>query len=176
MATKKKDVPKETSNAPALTMKHVYLTDGIWSVILDRIAAGESLNKICSTVDMPGRKAVFERIGKDTTAMQQYNLALSLRADTHAEELLTISDDGTNDTYVDDEGNRRVDTDVIARSKLRVDTRKWIISRMDPKRYGDRQTIDLVTPPMTDEERRLRLAELQAKLKNQQKGDKSSED
>ena len=162
MAAKKSAKEDVTTIAPA--HKYVQLTDALWTAILDRIAAGESLNKICSTEDMPSRKTVFERVGKDVNAMQQYNLALSLRADTHAEELLTISDDGTNDTYTDDEGNVRVDTDVIARSKLRVDTRKWLISRMDPKKYGDKQTIDLNTPQMSDEQRKERLAELAKKM------------
>lgn len=53
-------------------------------------------------------------------------------------ELLEIADDGSNDTYKDDEGNERTDHDVINRSRLRVDTRKWLMSKLAPKKYGDK--------------------------------------
>lgn len=56
------------------------------------------------------------------------------------EDMLEIADDGTRDTYVDAEGNERTDQDVIARSRLRVDTRKWMLARMAPKKYGERIT------------------------------------
>jgi hypothetical protein len=52
--------------------------------------------------------------------------------------LFSIADDGKNDTYEDDEGRTRTDHDVIARSRLRVDTRKWYLSKVLPKIYGDR--------------------------------------
>jgi hypothetical protein len=50
----------------------------------------------------------------------------------------TLRDDGTNDTYTDEDGNTRTDHDVIARSRLRVDTRKWLLSKALPKIYGDK--------------------------------------
>lgn len=60
------------------------------------------------------------------------------RADKLFEDLIKIADYGVNDTYTDEEGNTRTDHDVIARSRLRVDTRKWVISKMVPKKYGDK--------------------------------------
>ena len=59
-----------------------------------------------------------------------------------AEEILAIADDGINDTYVDDDGRPRVDNDVIQRSRLRVDTRKWLMSKMAPKRFGDKVDVN----------------------------------
>jgi hypothetical protein len=59
------------------------------------------------------------------------------------DDMLVIADDGTNDTYVDGEGNERTDYDVIARSKLRIDTRKWWLARVAPKFYGDRISHEL---------------------------------
>ena len=55
-----------------------------------------------------------------------------------ADEMMDIADDGRNDTYVDEKGRKKVDWDVVHRSKLRVDTRKWIASKLKPKIYGDR--------------------------------------
>lgn len=58
--------------------------------------------------------------------------------DRMAEEILQIADDGRNDTYEDADGHERTDSDVIQRSRLRVDTRKWLMSKLAPKKYGDK--------------------------------------
>jgi hypothetical protein len=58
-----------------------------------------------------------------------------------ADELIEIADDGSNDTYEDADGNKRVDHDHIARSRLRVDTRKWLLSKALPKIYGDKVAV-----------------------------------
>jgi hypothetical protein len=57
-----------------------------------------------------------------------------------ADELLEISDDGTNDYTTNKDGEEVVNYDHIARSKLRVDTRKWLLSKMLPKVFGDKIT------------------------------------
>jgi hypothetical protein len=71
-----------------------------------------------------------------------------------AEEIVEISDEGKRDTYIDAYGNERTDYDVIARSKLRVDTRKWLLAKMLPKVYGDRiaQDVTVGMGEMTDEQ------------------------
>lgn len=98
---------------------------------------------------------------------EQYARAREAQADKLAEEALQIADDGRSDTYVDGDGNVKTDTEVIQRSKLRVDTRKWLASKMAPKKYGDKVAIggadDLgpvqtVAKEMTDAERAVRLA------------------
>ena|ERR1017187_9119443 len=75
-----------------------------------------------------------------------YAHAREARGEKMAEEILKIADDGSNDTYViaGDDGNpdqERTNHDVIARSRLRVDSRKWLASKMFPKRYGDKLAI-----------------------------------
>lgn len=98
---------------------------------------------------------------------EQYARAREAQADKLAEEALQIADDGRSDTCVDGDGNVKTDTEVIQRSKLRVDTRKWLASKMAPKKYGDKVAIggadDLgpvqaVNREMTDAERAVRLA------------------
>ena len=67
----------------------------------------------------------------------QYARARLAQADKLAEDILAIADDGSNDTYTDGKGNVLTDQDVIARSRLRVDARKWLAGKMAPKKYGD---------------------------------------
>lgn len=71
-----------------------------------------------------------------------YAHAREAQADKMAADILKIADDGENDTYKDEEGNRRTDQDVIARSRLRVDARKWLAAKMAPKKYGDKLDVD----------------------------------
>lgn len=70
--------------------------------------------------------------------VEQYARAREAQADKLAEDILAIADDGTRDTYTDAEGNERTNQDVIARSRLRVDARKWLASKMAPKKYGEK--------------------------------------
>lgn len=60
-----------------------------------------------------------------------------------ADELLQIADDGTNDTQIDKEtGVPIVNYDHIQRSKLRIDARKFLMAKMNPRTYGDRLSLD----------------------------------
>lgn len=70
--------------------------------------------------------------------IEQYARAREAQADKFAEDIISIADDGARDTYIDENGNTRTDQDVIARSRLRVDARKWLASKMAPKKYGER--------------------------------------
>jgi hypothetical protein len=70
--------------------------------------------------------------------MKQYLRAKELCVDAYAEEIIEISDDGSRDTYTDEKGKEVIDREVIARSQLRIDARKWYASRLAPKKYGDK--------------------------------------
>lgn len=85
-----------------------------------------------------------------TKHTEQYARAMVLRADKMADDILQIADDGLNDSYTDENGVVRVNQDVIARSKLRVDARKWLASKMAPKKYGDK--LDITANVTTHEE------------------------
>lgn len=101
---------------------------------------------------MPSRKAFFEWVAKDNSIQTQYELAISMRADIHAEEILAIADEevtmvkrskhGGAQSDADDDGMVEVvfDPTAVARNRLRVDARKWMLSKMVPKKYGDKVT------------------------------------
>lgn len=94
---------------------------------------------------MPGIATVISWLADDRFAdfQARYTRAREVQADTLADEILQISDDGLNDTYIDSDGNKRTDHDVVARSRLRVDARKWYASKVAPKKYGDKLTQEL---------------------------------
>jgi len=105
------------------------------------LAEGRSLRSICREEGMPDMKLVMRWLREDPAFVQQYAHARDAQADTLAEEILEIADDGTNDWMKredpDNEGYN-FNGEHIQRSKLRVDARKWWASKMAPKKYGDK--------------------------------------
>jgi hypothetical protein len=123
-------------------------TQPLADAICTRIAEGDSLRKICDSDGMPSQSMVFRWLADENykAFREQYACAREAQADKLAEEILSIADDGENDTYVDENGNTRTDQDVIGRSRLRVDARKWLASKMAPKKYGDKVQQEISGP------------------------------
>lgn len=115
------------------------------AIICERIAEGESVTEICKGETMPSKSTVMRWLAAHTEFRDQYARAKELQADHFAEEILEISDNGRNDwmdrQFGESDPIRVVDHEHITRSKLRVDARKWLMSKMAPKKYGDRTTL-----------------------------------
>lgn len=78
---------------------------------------------------------------------EMYARARERQADKLVADMIQIADDGSNDTYIDDNGNQKTDQDVVARSRLRVEARKWLAGKMNAKRYGDKTTTEIIGDP-----------------------------
>ena len=113
--------------------------------ICAQLAEGKSLRTICKADDMPSCVTVYAWLRLHDEFLKQYTRAKEDSADALAEEMLDIADDGTNDWYDQQitEGVvlKKPDTEHINRSRLRVDTRKWIASKLKPKKYGDKVAV-----------------------------------
>jgi len=86
---------------------------------------------------------VFKWLREKPEFSQQYARAKEESADALFEELLEIADDGTNDWMErqNAEGENigwQLNGEHVQRSRLRLDTRKWALSKLKPKKYGDR--------------------------------------
>lgn len=102
--------------------------------ILSRLATGESLRSICRTPGMPDEAVVRGWVLDDREGFASlYARARDLGLDAMADELLEISDEvvGSTESGASDSG-------AVNRNRLRVDARKWYLSKLAPKRYGDR--------------------------------------
>jgi hypothetical protein len=86
---------------------------------------------------MPSQTAVFNWLAKYPDMLEKYARARESQADVLFDEILEIADEGKRDTYIDENGVERTDHDVVARSRLRVDARKWMAGKLRPKKYGD---------------------------------------
>lgn len=97
--------------------------------ICQRMALGESLRKICRDEDMPAESTVRLWAVSDRAGFYaQYARARASQMEAMAEDIIDIADDKEEDPQ---------------RARLRVDTRKWLMSKIAPKVYGDRTRHEL---------------------------------
>lgn len=115
-------------------------TQEIADKICELIAEGESLRAICSQEGMPNKGTVLRWLADDERKAfrDQYTRAREAQADALFEEILEIADERANDTFTDENGNERTNHEVVARSRLRVDARKWMAGKLRPKVYGEK--------------------------------------
>lgn len=118
-------------------------TDELATDICARIAYGESVRTIVKSEGMPEERTVYRWLAEKEQFCQQYMRAKEITAEVYAEECVEIADNSSSDTYIDDNGTEKTDHEVVARSRLRVDTRKWYASKVAPKKYGERIAQDV---------------------------------
>jgi hypothetical protein len=102
-------------------------TTEIADLICQRIAEGETLRAICEDPDFPSRSMVHRWLETDLEFQGRYALAMLLRADAWGDEILDIADNEPD----------------AAKARVRVDARKWLMAKAAPRKYGDRQAIEL---------------------------------
>lgn len=119
-------------------------TAEIAAEICRRIADGHSLREIGGDAGMPAKPTIVRWLDRQDFRAQ-YARAKEAQADHFADEILEIADDASNDWMERNVGEEVVvvpDHEHISRSKLRVDARKWLMSKMAPKKYGDKVSLE----------------------------------
>ncbi|HDS1087092.1 TPA: terminase small subunit protein [Stenotrophomonas maltophilia] len=118
------------------------LADAICELLVD----GKSLRTICSTAKMPSRSTVIRWLAENEAFRNQYARARELQADTLAEEILDIADKAVLGERLKKDGKGKVlerqTGDMVERSKLMIDARKWYAGKLQPKKYGERVALD----------------------------------
>lgn len=117
-------------------------TAAIAFVICERLGQGESLRKICSDEAMPDKSTVMRWLSDRAEFRDQYARAREAQADYWAEEIVEIADtpiEGER-TEESEQGTKVVREDMLGHRRLQIDTRKWLMARMAPKKYGDKIT------------------------------------
>jgi hypothetical protein len=74
------------------------------------------------------------------TFAEQYARAREEQADGYADEIVAIADEPPQLVTKDDGEDVEVSLDsaAIQRQRLRIDARKWVASKLKPKKYGDK--------------------------------------
>lgn len=124
-----------------MTGRKSTFTQDMADIICERMVEGESVRSICRDPDMPSVVTVMKWVNQFPDFAKQYACAQEMRADTFVEQIQEIAADGQNDwmeKHGQDSTGWHLNGEHIQRSKLRVDTLKWIASKMKPKKYGDK--------------------------------------
>lgn len=146
--TAAKDKPKSPKTPPKKTPKKngrpSKYTNKLADKICQMIAQGQSVRSICAEKDMISMQTFFRWLRENDKFREQYARACEERSYMHAEDIIEIADNATNDYMEKLEGDGYIfNSENVQRSRLRIDTRKWLMSKLNPKVYGDK--LDMTT-------------------------------
>jgi hypothetical protein len=102
-----------------------------------------SLREVCRQDEMPALSSVMLWLSKEDWFSEQYARAKAAGVEALAEEMLDIADNAANDWMErnDKDGENAgwaFNGEAAQRSRIRIDTRKWLLSKLAPKKYGDK--------------------------------------
>ena len=103
--------------------------------VIEAVKEGKSVKSVCRGANI-SFASVWTRLASPKFA-QAYQEAFALRAQSWVEDLIDISDDSANDIVTDDKGNAKGNMAAVARSRLGFDARRWVLSKLFPRQYGD---------------------------------------
>jgi hypothetical protein len=175
-------VSEAQETSPKIGRPSLYSIE-LAATVCDRISGGESLRKVCRDESMPCTATVMKWAREIPEFTELYAKAREMLLEHWSEEITEIADDGSNDwvASVDPENpGYRLNGEHINRSRLRVDTRKWLLSKLAARKYGDRIATELSGPnggpietaDVTDIEAARRMAFILAKGMRAQEGEK----
>lgn len=115
------------------------------------LAEGLSLREICRQDDMPDKATVMRWLNGNAVFRDQYVRSKEIGIEALAEDILDIADDASNDWMErhDKDGENigwAFNGEAAKRSQIRIDARKWILSKLAPKRFGDKVQTTLSGP------------------------------
>lgn len=100
---------------------------------------GLSLRKALGGYGMPDATTFYKWCDNDEEKAKRYVRACETRADIIFEEIIEIADKQGEDVIGEDEhGTPIINHNIIHRNRLQVDARKWAVSKMNPKKYGEK--------------------------------------
>jgi hypothetical protein len=106
--------------------------------VCEELASGRTLRDVCRDEGMPTETTIRHWVLENREGFSsQYARAREVGYQAMADELLEIADNGTND-WMERDGREVLNGENVQRSRLRVDSRKWLLSKALPKVYGDK--------------------------------------
>lgn len=99
-------------------------SQALFNDICAKIAEGKSLRSICKSKDMPNKSTFMDWLNKDGELADHYARARTEQADHIFDEILEIVDEAS--------------AEEVQQARLRMDARKWMAGKMNPKKYGEK--------------------------------------
>ena len=116
-------------------------TEELAGLICERIANGESLRAICDEDGMPAQSSVFQWLIEHADFAEKYAHARIAQADVLFDEMLHIADTPVVGVKTITKASvvETVEGDMIEHRRLQIDSRKWLVGKLAPKKYSDKQ-------------------------------------
>lgn len=115
----------------------IYTSDIANTICTEIATSSRSLRTICKQDGMPSVSTILIWLRNKPEFLTQYTRAKEEQADFLVEEMLDISDDKTNDVISTETGESG-NSVAVSRARLQVETRKWLSSKLKPKKYGEK--------------------------------------
>ena len=118
-------------------------TPEIEAETLALIAQGEPVRQICMLENFPAQSSFYRHVIASDSFRERYTRAKEDALHKMEEDILDIVDDNRND-WIERENQRTgatyvaLNDEAISRSKLRIETRKWLMGKLKPKKYGEK--------------------------------------
>lgn len=112
--------------------------DEIFNYVCKEIESGKALRNVLKEEQMPSTSTFFQWLELYPDKAKQYARATEVRSEVIFDDILSIADQNAGDTYINEFGVEVINSDVIQRSRLRIDARKWVLSKLNPKKFGDK--------------------------------------
>ncbi|MES2240452.1 MAG: hypothetical protein V4497_09375 [Bacteroidota bacterium] len=105
--------------------------------IISEIESGKSLISAINTNGMPSTSTFYIWLEEEPEKSKRYTRACEARELLLFDEILSIAD--KQDKDVDEvDGIEVINHNVINRNRLQIDARKWVLGKMNPKKYGEK--------------------------------------
>ena len=122
-----------------------YDRDALMPGILEKIADGKGLRTVLrEMVGGPSVGTVLQWVSEDPDLAERYTRARSLCLDSMAEDIIDLADTARigQKSVSKATGLEITEGDMVERSRLQVEARKWLMARLAPKKYGDKQHVE----------------------------------
>lgn len=106
--------------------------------ICERIALGESMRSICRDEEMPAMQTIWRWLRENKIFSERYESATKERTEAQNEILLELGDQALEEAY---KADPKAANAVVSAVKLKADNLKWVMSKMKPKKYGDKMDL-----------------------------------
>jgi hypothetical protein len=100
-------------------------TEEMGNLICDKLTEGMSVRKLCKMDGFPNPSTIYVWIDRFPEFAERYARARETATEDMLEDILEIADDPTIDTQ---------------EKRVRIDTRKWAMGKLKPKKYGEKTT------------------------------------
>ena len=102
------------------------ITDAQVKAVFEQMEQGVSLRKACEKEGVKNN-TFLDFISKDKELSEQYARSRQKGQDSRFEDMLDYARESKDDPYT---------------KKLYIDTLKWVLSKQQPKKYGDKLEVD----------------------------------